>query len=362
MVSYVEDFSPGAGHRTPARAWVATDAATLSLNGDWRFRLHGSHHRLDDSVADPDLDDSTWDVITVPSHWVLPAFHDAGEGAFGTPIYTNVQFPFPVDVPHIPDDNPTADHRRTFEHPGWSAERVLLRFDGVESVYRVWLNGIDIGVGKGSRLVQEFDVTAALRPGRNVLTVRVHQWSSMSYVEDQDQWWLPGIFRDVTLLARPAGSIDDVWLDCGYRDGLGTIAVDLAAAQGAWPITVAVDELGFAATLAGPGQLAELTISGVEPWTSESPRLYRATVTSSAEQVTISVGFRSVRIVDAQLMVNDRPVTFRGMNRHEVHPERGRVFDAEHAQADLLMMKRFGVNAIRTSHYPPHPGGAGAGR
>ena len=106
-----------------------------------------------------------------------------------------------------------------FELPDWSSERVLLRFDGVESIYRVWLNGIEIGVGKGSRLVQEFDITDVARSGRNVIFVRVHQWSSMSYLEDQDQWWLPGIFRDVTVLSRPYGSVDDLWLRTEYAVG-----------------------------------------------------------------------------------------------------------------------------------------------
>ena len=129
----------------------------------------------------------------------------AAAGKYGRPIYTNVRYPFPIDPPHVPDENPTGDHRRIFELPDWSYERLLLRFDGVESIYRVWLNGIEVGVGKGSRLVQEFDITDVARPGQNVIFVRVHQWSSMSYLEDQDQWWLPGIFRDVTVLSRPYG-------------------------------------------------------------------------------------------------------------------------------------------------------------
>ncbi|MRT45043.1 beta-galactosidase, partial [Xylella fastidiosa subsp. multiplex] len=134
------------------------------------------------------------------SHWVLQ-----GDGAYGRPIYTNVQFPFPIDPPHVPDENPTGDYRRHFALPAdWSdAERVVLRFDGVESLFRVWVNGVAIGSASGSRLAHEFDVTAVVRPGDNVVAVRVHQWSAASYVEDQDQWWLPGIFRDVTLLARP---------------------------------------------------------------------------------------------------------------------------------------------------------------
>jgi len=220
VTSYVDDFSPGSGRRTPARSWLHSDAPRLSLNGDWKFRLWPSHKGVDDAAADPAFDDSAWDPLRVPSHWVLE-----GHGAYGAPAYTNVQYPFPIDPPYIPDENPTGDHRRSFELPDWDVARTLLRFDGVESVYRIWLNGTEIGVGKGSRLAQEFDVTEALRPGTNVLRVLVHQWSSMSYLEDQDQWWLPGIFRDVTLVGRPHGGVDDVWLRCSYDHVEGTGAV-----------------------------------------------------------------------------------------------------------------------------------------
>ncbi len=223
MSTYLDDFSPGAGRRSPARSWLSSDAPSLSLDGDWRFQLHASARDLDEAATDPDFDDSGWDTLAVPSHWVLPA-DEARTKGYGQPIYTNVQYPFPIDPPYVPDENPTGDHRRGFDLPDWDVERVLLRFDGVESVYRVWLNGTEIGIGKGSRLVQEFDVTGVVRPGPNTIMVRVHQWSSMSYVEDQDQWWLPGIFRSVTLLGRPAGALDDVWLRTAYdpdgtRDG-----------------------------------------------------------------------------------------------------------------------------------------------
>jgi beta-galactosidase len=205
---YITDTGPGTGKRLPARSWLHTDAPTSSLNGQWRFRLlpgapgtPGGRGVLPageavEGVAEEALDDSSWEQIPVPAHWVLE-----GEGRYGRPIYTNVQFPFPTDAPHVPDQNPTGDYRRSFDLPGdWDdAERIVLRFDGVESRYKVWLNGNEIGVGTGSRLAQEFDVTEAVRPGHNVLAVRVHQWSASSYVEDQDQWWMPGIFRDVTL-------------------------------------------------------------------------------------------------------------------------------------------------------------------
>ena len=156
--------------------------------------------------------------------------------------------------------------------------------------------------------------------------------------------------------AGPTGRVDRRRLARLRLPGrLGTIGLDLVAGAGSWPIAVAVPELGFSATLTGPEDLGELSVGPVEPWTAESPRLYEATIASRGERITLPIGFRTVHIVDGQLLVNDRPVTFRGMNRHETHPIRGRVFDAEHARADLIMMKRHGVNAVRTSHYPPHP-------
>lgn len=199
----------------------------------WRFRYSPTTLGLDDAIADPDFDDTSWDTIPVPAHWVLQ-----GDGAYGRPAYTNVQYPFPIDVPRVPDENPTGDYRRGFDLPAdWEAARTLLRFDGVESVHRVWLNGAEVGAAKGSRLVQEFDVTGLIRPAGNVLVVRVHQWSTGSYLEDQDQWWLPGIFRDVTVLARPAGGIDDVWInaDFDHVTGAGRLTAELHPEPAAFP-------------------------------------------------------------------------------------------------------------------------------
>ncbi|BAS10359.1 beta-galactosidase [Arthrobacter sp. Hiyo4] len=210
-----------------------------------------------EGIADEAFDDSSWDEIAVPAHWVLE-----GDGRYGRPIYTNVRFPFPTDAPHVPDENPTGDYRRAFELPeAWTeAERILLRFDGVESRYKVWVNGIQIGVGVGSRLAQEFDVTDVVRPGSNVLAVRVHQWSASSYVEDQDQWWLPGIFRDVTLQARPAGGIDDVWLRASFSgsggSGAGTIDPEITATGDAFPVTLSVPELGVDVTWTSAADVA----------------------------------------------------------------------------------------------------------
>lgn len=367
-VSYIIDRGPGSGLRTAARSWLHTTAPTQSLNGNWRFRLLPGAPGTPagrgvlpageavEGVAEETYDDSSWDEIAVPAHWVLE-----GDGRYGRPIYTNVQYPFPTDAPNVPDENPTGDYRRTFELPeSWTeAERILLRFDGVESRYKVWLNGVPIGVGVGSRLAQEFDVTDAVRPGSNVLAVRVHQWSASSYLEDQDQWWLPGIFRDVTLQARPAGGIDDVWLRTSFSGsgdyGAGTIDPEITANGDAFPVTLSVPELGVDVTWNSAADVAPVLIDAVEPWSAETPRLYDATVSTAAETISLRLGFRTVEIVGDRFLVNGRRVVFHGMNRHETHPDRGRVFDEEFARADLALMKQFNVNAIRTSHYPPHP-------
>ncbi|WP_328688582.1 DUF4981 domain-containing protein [Streptomyces phaeochromogenes] len=350
---HVSDIAPGRGALRPARSWLHSDAPSRSLNGSWRFRLSPTASVTEDFAADGFVDDG-WDSIPVPSHWVLE-----GDGAYGRPIYTNIQFPFPIDPPHVPDENPTGDYRRHFDVPAdWSdAERVVLRFDGVESLFRVWVNGVEIGSASGSRLAHEFDVTSAVRTGDNVIAVRVHQWSAASYVEDQDQWWLPGIFRDVTLIARPAGGIEDVWLRTGFDHarGRGSVEAEITADAAAFPVTLRIPELGVEHVWDTPADVAPLDVTDVEPWSAERPRLYDATVSTAAENIALRVGFRTVEIRGDRFLVNGSRVVFHGVNRHETHPERGRVFDEEHAREDLARMKRFNVNAIRTSHYPPHP-------
>ena len=367
--AYITDRGPGGGRRSPARSRLHTDAPELSLDGEWDFRLLPAapgtpagalvlpEREGPEDFAEPGFGTDGWDTLPVPSHWVLQ-----GDGRYGRPVYTNVQFPFPCEPPFVPDANPTGDHRRTFTLPeGFAAaERVLLRFDGVESRYKVWLNGIEAGVGSGSRLAQEFDVTDALKPGENVLAVRVHQWSAASYLEDQDQWWLPGIFRSVTLLACPVGRIEDLWLRTAYdgdasSSGRGTVTPELSAGEAAFPVRFRIAELDVDVVWERPGDVAPVVIPAVEPWSAEMPRLYEARVEAQGETVTQRIGFRTVRIVGDRFLVNGRRVVFHGVNRHETHPERGRVFDEAFAREDLLMMKRFNVNAIRTSHYPPHP-------
>ena len=364
LLPYYEDPTPGYGRRPP-RADFRSDAATLSLNGLWRFRLSPTAAGTGSDFPDPALDDSGWDELAVPSHWVLqPPIGRAGTAAHlgiargitnstspeeqgHWPIYTNTAFPIPIDPPRMPDENPTGDYRLRFTLPAhWTAERSVLRFQGVDSCGQVWLNGVEIGHSKGSRLVVEYDVTDALQAGENLLAVRVHRWSSGTYLEDQDMWWLPGIFRDVELLARPVGAVDDFFVHADYdhTSGMGALRVHADV-----PGIVDVPELGIRIPT------GETITVPVEPWSAEIPRLYSGTLTAAGETITLRIGFRTVAIVDGRFTVNGAPVLFRGVNRHEHDPDTGRTLDRETMVRDIVLMKQHNINAVRTSHYPPHP-------
>jgi beta-galactosidase len=336
--TYVEDPSPGRGALPPRAAFRST-APSLDLGGSWRFRLSPSLAAAPDGIERDDFDDHDWDTLPVPSNWQLHGY--------GSPAYTNVTYPFPMHAPTVPSENPTGDHRLTFDLPAdWPEGPAVLRFDGIDSCGRIWLNGRELGVTQGSRLPSEFDVGTLLRPRGNVLAVRVHQWSAGSYLEDQDMWWLSGIFRAVTLLARPVGGVRDYTLHADYdhRTGAGTLLLD--ADPG---VCVSVPELGVTGLAAGQ----RLPIAAVDPWSAEHPRLYGGEVHTAAERVAVRVGFRTVAVEDGQVKVNGRRILLRGVNRHEFHPRTGRAVPREAAVADVELMKRHNVNAVRTSHYPP---------
>ncbi|WP_041289115.1 glycoside hydrolase family 2 TIM barrel-domain containing protein [Kribbella flavida] len=336
--SYVEDFAPGAGVLAP-RAWLDDDSARLALTGDWSFRLSPGLADAPDDLTDPDT--SAWDTISVPGHWQLQGY--------GAPAYTNVVYPFPLEPPFVPTDNPTGDYVRAVTVPAdWAGARIVLRFEGVDSRFAVHVDGRLVGWSSGSRLPSEFDLTDLVAPGKEIrIAVRVHQWSAGSYVEDQDMWWLSGIFREVNLLALRPSAPTDVFVRAAYDhvDGAGTLVVESDV-----PGTVVVPELGLEVPTG-----EHVRLDRVEPWSAESPKLYDGVVRTDGGEVRLRIGFRTIAIVDGVLTVNGNRVLFNGVNRHEFHPDRGRALTEQDMLDDVLLMKRAGINAVRTSHYPPHP-------
>jgi beta-galactosidase/evolved beta-galactosidase subunit alpha len=346
------------------------------LGGNWKFHFAPTPFEApvgfyrEDYELIPSCD---WKELAVPSSWQL-------EG-YGKPHYTNSIYPFPVDPPHVPTSNPTGSYRREFYIPQyWQGQRVSLRFEGVDSAFQLWVNGKEVGYSKGSRLPSEFDLTDLIRPGKNILAVQVYQWSDGSYLEDQDMWWLSGIFRDVYLLGRPQLQLQDFFvqtqLDESYRDA--TLVVDailnnhFGEAQDCQlelmlldaqeqivlePVTKTIKiEARGEATLK-----FKLPVCNPQKWSAESPYLYKLLLTLKdkdgevLEAIPCKVGFRSLQIKEGNLLVNGVPIMLRGVNRHDHHPDLGKAVSLESMIRDLELMKQHNINAVRTAHYPNDP-------
>jgi beta-galactosidase len=350
----------------------------LPLNGDWRFSLAARPEEIPETFMRADFDDGGWSDLPVPSNWTLHG-HDR-------PQYTNVQMPFADAPPHVPDENPTGLYRTSFEIPdGWAGRRVVLHVGGAESVLYVWLNGAPVGMGKDSRLPQEFDLTPHLIAGVNQLACAVVKWSDASFIEDQDQWWMGGIHRDVFLYATGPVFIADVFAqgapDAQFADGTLSVTTRLGFAgkpEDGYQVEVQLFDATGQAVLSDPlrgavkadnwthnpyrGPLGRVTLQAAVPaprlWSSEAPYLYTVVVSLLSadggllEATSCRTGFRRVEIGDRELLINGRAVMIRGMNRHEHDPVRGKAITREGMIRDIQLMKQFNVNAVRTSHYP----------
>ena len=345
----LQSLAPG-WNKLPPRAKLNTDAATVNLNGMWRFRwLPG----LEDKSNAPVFTEDHSELIPVPASFVMPHLDNFLNSPHGLPVYTNVQFPFPIDVPNPPDENGVGEYQRdvVWEHPPKSA---FLRFDGIEGAADIWWNESYLGSTRGSRLPSEFDLTGLVLE-KNTLTIRVFTFSAASYIEDQDEWWLPGIIRDVSIIERPELSISDVKIEASWLKGQAQLYVNVVSDSKAEDLQFKIQVLETG-TMILPGR--EQVIPEAKPWSAEAPNLYTLRVqaqgvTGQGETVEIRFGFRTVEIRDAVLLVNGEPILFRGVNRHEHHPLFGRAVPEETVRAELSLMKRSNINAIRTSHYPP---------
>jgi beta-galactosidase len=281
-----------------------------------------------------------WDTVDVPGLWTMQNYE--------RPHYTNVVMPFAERPPRVPDANPTGIYRRRFSVPShWRGRRIVLGFGGVEGALHVLVNGEPVGLAKDARTPAEFDVTDLLGKGENEVVAVVVRWSDASFVEDQDQWWHAGISREVYLHAR--GPVEDVF---ALADAEGGLAVH---APGAEQLRL-VDARGRTmVTESFVNDRLEVEVRRPRLWSAEEPALYTLVVSGADETVSCRVGFRTVEVRDGRLLVNGVPVQIHGVNRHDHDDARGRAVTREVMEADAALMKRFNVNAVRTSHYPNDP-------
>ncbi|KAK6841965.1 hypothetical protein PG995_001048 [Apiospora arundinis] len=348
----------------------AQDALTYDVNksqayclsGDWKFNLSKNPFEAPEGFEDPAFDTTQWHQLAVPSMWQL---NGHGKG----PHYTNVNFPIPVDPPNVPfGENETGSYVRTFEVPSHlQGCQLRLRFEGVDSAFHVWLNGNEVGYHQGSRNPAEFDITAqVLKAGANTLAVRVYQYCDGTYIEDQDQWRMSGIYRDVYLLGFPLESrIEDLFvqtkLDSQYVNAQLNVRVSIAG-KGDVKVTLLDPAMSdtivasSASTQTGGPVEFSLTVDKPLKWTAETPTLYHLVVSLDETNYTSHrVGFRQVEMKDGLIKVNGKRIVLKGANRHEHHPKFGRSVPLEFLKQDLMLMKTHNINAIRTSHQPSDP-------
>ena len=334
-----------------------------SLNGAWKFHFAKDPAQKAVGFEETDHDVSSWENINVPGHWEMQGW--------SVPIYLDEEYPFPPDPPFVPHDyNAVGSYVKTFElDENWNGRDIFIHFGGVRSAFYFWLNGEFIGYSQGSKTPAEFDITDKVITGDNRIAVQVYRFSDGSYLEGQDTWRVSGLERDVYLYAVPKTRISDLFVKAELNDDLksGYFSLDIDFLQD----DETAEEMTIKAVLTGSSEilfdstavvkksiLFEAVIDQINPWSAENPYLYNLQINlinsqkEVIESLTQQVGFKRVEIIDGNLLVNGKAIMFRGVNRHEWDPVRGRSITEEIMVKDIKLMKENNINAVRTSHYP----------
>ena len=343
----------------------------MSLNGTWKFSWVPTPDQRPQDFYKTDFNTTHWKEIDVPSNWELKGY--------GIPIYTNITYPFPKNPPYIPhSDNPVGSYRRYFNVPeNWESRRVFLHFEAGTSAMYIWVNGQKVGYTENTKSPAEFDITAYVKPGKNLVAVEVYRWSDGSYFEDQDFWRLSGIDRNVYLYSTENLRIADFFakpdLDATYKNASlsvdvllknfnksatsnQTVDAKLVDAQGA-VVFVKSLTLNIAANAQGNTSFTE-SVNAPKLWSNETPNLYTLILSlkdenkRSIETVATSIGFRKVELKEGQLLVNGVRIMVHGVNIHEHNPLTGHFQDRETMMKDIKLMKQLNINSVRCSHYP----------
>jgi len=348
-----------------------------SLNGKWKFHWSPNPDLRPKDFINPDYDLSSFDTITVPGHIEL--------AGYGQIQYTNTAYPWDghsfLRPPYIDwDHNPVGSYVREFHlDKHLAGKRICLSFQGAETAIFVWLNGTFVGYGEDSFTPSDFDVTDLIKPEENRLCVEVYKRSSASWIEDQDFFRFSGLFREVFLYGKPEGHMEDIDIFSDYnvekQSGTFSIQADISGTKWKKILWKLEDETG---SLAARGEMipqkdlkeqpeafsvqklcsGQVTITNVTPWNIGEPYLYQLLIQvldsedSVLEVVPYQVGFRHFEISKQVMLLNGTRLLVNGVNRHEWNPETGRAITEEDMRKDIAIMKKNGINAVRTSHYP----------
>lgn len=336
------------------------------LNGAWDFKFIESPDYAPKNFEKEDylLDDS-WNKVSVPHNWQLDGY--------GKMHYSDLWYNFSIRPPYVPSFNPTGLYRKYFNVSAEDIKnKMIIRFHGVDSGFHFWVNGEFAGFSKGARLTAEFDISKFVKEGENLIAVKVYQWTDGTYLEDQDMWWLSGIFRDVELLVEPKNGIFDFTINTFMKDNYtkSDLSVKLDAYEDCKNRKALIklldknNNIVFEEETNFESKNIKFSkeVSNVLLWNAEEPNLYTLVINviennNTIETITHCVGFRDIDVdtKNKQFRVNGTPILIKGVNRHDYHPVYGRVVSEEDILKDMLLMKKHNINAIRTSHYPDSP-------
>ena len=316
------------------------------LNGSWKFRYYDSIYDLKESFYERDFQTKDFDTVLVPGMWQ--------NYGYDSHQYTNFRYPFPVDPPYVPQDNPCGAYVCKFSYQrDAGAPKAFLEFEGVDSCFYVWLNGTYVGYSQVSHALSEFDVTPYIEEGENTLAVLVLKWCDGSYLEDQDKFRMSGIFRDVYLMKRPVQCIYDYFINTRIEEEKAFVSIRTKYLDQTVPVKASLydAEDKKMAEFVYQGD-TEFVIDQPHLWNSEQPYLYTLFLETEHEVITEYVGIREIAVKDSVVYINGTPVKFRGVNRHDSDPKTGFVISVDQMKQDMELMKKHNFNAIRTSHYP----------
>ncbi len=351
----------------------------MLLSGNWKFHWSKQPSERPVDFYKTGYDVSGWEEIPVPSNWEMLGY--------GTPIYTNQTYPFRNNPPFIEpvqwytsaaEPNAVGSYRRDFTLPAdWKGKEIFIHFNGIYSAAYVWINGKRVGYTEGANNDSEFRITKYVKPGKNVVAVEVYRWCDGSYLEDQDMFRMSGIHRDVYLVATPRISLRDIRLASSFDDKLENAELEIeaelhnygkkrAAAQVRVTLLDAEDKqagvlnVPVSQLASGEESVRKGAIKVEKPmlWSAETPYLYTVNIElmdgdgKLLEATTQKYGFRKIEIRNNRVYVNNAPVFFKGVNRHDIHPQFGKAVPLESMIQDVLLFKRFNINTLRTSHYP----------
>lgn len=321
-----------------------SDRVTL-LNGDWKFQYANSFNELPENF----LNFKPEKTIPVPSVWQNHGYDHHQ--------YINVRYPIPFDPPFVPQENPCGLYKTEFTCQKDGA--YYLNFEGVDSCFYVFINGDFIGYSQVSHATSEFNITDSVKDGKNELTVLVFKWCDGTYLECQDKFRTSGIFRDVYIINRPKGHIRDYKVQTLLSDDMNTAEIIVKSEFDSEILSIEYKLSGpdnlFICSGTSDDGVIDIKMRNPKLWNAEQPELYCLTLVCNGEYITEHIGIRKIEAKGGVMLLNGAPIRIKGVNRHDSHPKKGPAVCLDDIIKDLMLMKSYNINAVRTSHYPNSP-------